>query len=215
MIENFTIFGERCSGTNFLQYAMEKNFNLDLTWKYCWKHEFGNQIDFRDSENTLFLCIYRNPVDWINSLYRKKYHVPNDLESIEDFLSKPMKMVNKEGKEIKNTRNIYTGNVYQTIFELRSVKLQFLLKDMPTKAKHVEIFSYEEFCSNYDKILKFLKRKYNLKSKGYDFPKPVTDIYRGGSIIKSKDFHYEKQIKKSKIIPFLDTSLEESAGYFF
>lgn len=213
-IQNFTIFGERCSGTNFLQYAFDKNFDLELTWKYGWKHEFGDHMDFSDSNNTLFLCIYRDPVDWINSLYRIKYHVPKDINTIKDFLTKPMKMM--KGKylheEIPNTRNIYTGKVYKDIFELRAVKLNYLLYDMPKRVKNVEVFSYEEFCKDYDKILMYLQKKYNLKIKTKNFPEPVRDIYRGGSIVK-KDLIYKKDIPESLIHPHLNKHIEKKAGY--
>ena len=40
-IKNFTIFGERCSGTNYVQQLILKNFDTEITWKYGWKHFFG------------------------------------------------------------------------------------------------------------------------------------------------------------------------------
>ena len=33
-IKYFTIYGERCSGTNFLESAIKENFELEITWKY-------------------------------------------------------------------------------------------------------------------------------------------------------------------------------------
>jgi len=39
-IKYFTILGERCSGTKFLEAAIVKNFNLKITWEYNWKHFF-------------------------------------------------------------------------------------------------------------------------------------------------------------------------------
>ena len=77
MILNYTIYGERCSSTNYLQNLMELNFDIDVTWKYGWKHFFGfRQEKLIDSENTLFICIVRNLNDWLNSLYIKKHHLP-------------------------------------------------------------------------------------------------------------------------------------------
>ena len=104
-VDNFTIFGERCSGTNFLQQAMEKNFDLKLTWKHGWKHEFGKHVDFSNSDKTLFLCIYRNPIDWINSLYRWKFHVSPELYELKDFLTKPMKMMKGKRQKGRNSKH--------------------------------------------------------------------------------------------------------------
>lgn len=211
-IEKFTIFGERCSGTNFLQQAMLKNFDLDLTWDYCWKHWFGNHVDFSDSDNTLFLCIYRDPIDWLNSLYKRKHHISENIKTIKDFLTKPILSMDGDDKtkELPNTRNIYTGNIYKNIFELRAVKLHFLLKEMPRKAKHVEVISYENFCKDYDKIMERLRNKYNLKIKTQKFPEPILDIYRGGVITNHT---YEKEIDSSKILQHLHQHIENMAGY--
>ena len=86
MIKYYTIFGERCSGTNYLEDIMSKNFDIELTWKYGWKHFFGWN-DLSNSDDTLFICIVRNPIDWINSLYRDKHHVALHLRNdVEKFL---------------------------------------------------------------------------------------------------------------------------------
>lgn len=212
-IENFTIFGERCSGTNFLEHAIGRNFDTELTWKYCWKHWFGNHVDFSNSDNTLFLCIYRDPVNWMNSLYKRKHHLSDTIKTTDDFLTKPILSTHGDDKslEIPNTRNIYTGNIYKNIFELRTVKLHFLLKEMPKKAKYVEIISYEDFCKDYNKIMEKLRKKYNLKIKTNHFPKPVPEIYRGGSTVDASI--YKQDIPASKIIPKLDKHIEKLAGY--
>ena len=38
MIKKFTIYGERCSGTNYLENLILVNFDVNLTWEYGWKH---------------------------------------------------------------------------------------------------------------------------------------------------------------------------------
>ena len=60
MIENYTIYGERCSGTNFLVRLMEQNFdNYKVTWDYGNKHFFGFHEDkLKESDNTLFTVSY-------------------------------------------------------------------------------------------------------------------------------------------------------------
>ena len=73
-ITRFTIYGERCSGTNYLQELIELNFDVETTWDYGWKHFFGFN-DLLNSDDTLFICIVRNPIDWINSLYKNKHHL--------------------------------------------------------------------------------------------------------------------------------------------
>lgn len=43
MICKYTIYGERSSGTNYLENLITLNFDVTLTWKYGWKHFF---LDF-------------------------------------------------------------------------------------------------------------------------------------------------------------------------
>ena len=83
MVNKFTIYGERCSGTNYLESLMVNNFDVSITWDYDWKHFFGWH-SLNNSDDTLFIGIVRNPVDWLNSFYKNHiiYHcncVPNNF----------------------------------------------------------------------------------------------------------------------------------------
>ena len=41
VIKKVTIYGERCSGTNYLEELIVSNFDVKITWEYGWKHFFG------------------------------------------------------------------------------------------------------------------------------------------------------------------------------
>ena len=74
MIHTVTIYGERCSGTNYLENLLINNFDVEITWIYGRKHFFGFN-DLNNSDDVLFIGIVRNIFDWINSLYREKHHL--------------------------------------------------------------------------------------------------------------------------------------------
>ncbi len=63
-----TIYGERCSGTNYLEELLLLNFDIELTWEYGWKHFFGYN-DLSNTDDVLFIGIIRNLPDWLNSFY--------------------------------------------------------------------------------------------------------------------------------------------------
>ena len=96
MIKKFTIYGERCSGTNYLKNLILANFDVNLTWEYGWKHFFGfNEIESKDTNDVLFICIVRNLPDWINSFFREKHHMQikykknmSNKEKLDEFLNK-------------------------------------------------------------------------------------------------------------------------------
>lgn len=77
LITQFTIYGERNSGTNFLEKIIERNFDIPATWEFGWKHFFGwKSKEISNDTKTLFLGLVRNPYDWIMALNRTKHHIP-------------------------------------------------------------------------------------------------------------------------------------------
>jgi hypothetical protein len=162
MIKKYTIYGERCSGTNYLQQLIDLNFEVSLTWDYGWKHFFGFN-DLSNSDDTLFICIIRNPYDWINSLYRKPYHLSIELKTnIESFLNNEIISLHDNSKnEIIEDKNIYNpNNRYKNIFELRHTKLKFLIEDLPKKIKNYILIKHEDLLDNFQKTI------YKIKDKG-------------------------------------------------
>ena len=106
MILNYTIFGERNSGTNYLRFVLDRILNVPHTSLYGFKHWYirdhhprcrqnvttDNEClkSIRDSHHTLFVLIVRNPIDWIAAMYRRPYHIPESSRtSIVDFINQP------------------------------------------------------------------------------------------------------------------------------
>lgn len=108
MVRYIQLFGERCSGTNFVASLVTKNFrNVELTSAFGAKHWFlknhfprcrpNQSTDTEcvrtpgpESADTLFLCVFRNPFDWIRSLHRRPYHASNHGGiPIAQFMRKP------------------------------------------------------------------------------------------------------------------------------
>ena len=169
MLKKFTIYGERCSGTNYLEQIINLNFDVQITWEYGWKHFFGldKVKNLENSDDALFICIVRNPVDWINSLFRKKHHIADHLrENINNFLNDEFYSYQDNQNlygyrnEILADRNIYTGKRYKNIFELRHTKLKWMIEDLPKKVKNYILIKHEDLLDNFNETL------YKIKDKG-------------------------------------------------
>ena len=187
MLKNFTIYGERCSGTNYLENVIKLNFDARLTWKYGWKHFFGFQDDaLKNSDDTLFICIVRNLPDWINSFFREKHHLPikykniSEKEKINEFLNKEFLSydtnIHKTIK-IEEDRNIYTGEYYKNIFELRHTKIKWMLEDLPMKVKNYIFIKYEDLNDDFENTLLKIKDKGLKVKENINFPKN-TKVYK-------------------------------------
>ena len=198
MLNKYTIYGERCSGTNYLENIININFDVNITWNYGWKHFFGfNDKELKDSDDVLFICIVRNIPDWINSFYREKHQLPLKYKTniseeaiIDEFLNKEFWSFddNKGNRDTKkermDDRNIYTGYRYKNIFELRHTKIKWMMEELPNKVKNYIFIKHEDLLNNYKNTLlkineKGVKIKDNIKfpinSKTYKLSK--TKIY--------------------------------------
>jgi hypothetical protein len=236
MITKFAILGERCSGTNFLEESISKNFSIDYTTQYGNKHFFCYN-NYNNSDDTLFLGIIRNPIYWINSFSVELHHVPeinrnniqnflfNEFYSVENEVNtnQPIsdtgifKLANKfyTHKYKLNMRdlNYTTGQKYKNIFELRKVKNNFLMNDMNKKVKNYLLINYEDLLYNFNNVLQIISNKFNLKPKLFSFLKPVkykkSDSY---NFVKQRQILLSPQVVLS-IWKNLDKEQEENLGY--
>jgi hypothetical protein len=182
MTKFVTIYGERCSGTNYLEALLTTNYDVDISWKYGWKHFFGFR-NLKNSDDTLFIGIIRNPYDWINSLYRDKYHLPAiNTSSVDSFLNNEFYSIMDDGGELMRDRNIYTKERYKNIFDMRHTKNQFLIEDMPKLVKNYLLITHEALLYDFTNTMnKITSKGLNIKSN-IEFPLNI--------------IHYKKQKRK-------------------
>lgn len=204
MLKKYTIYGERCSGTNYLENIMDINFDAEIQpHKYGWKHFFGFQNDaLKNSDETLFICIVRNLSDWINSFYREKHHLPlkyktnlTEKEMIDEFLNKEIWSIHHDEngnglleQEILADRNIYTGERYKNIFELRHTKIKWMIEDLPNKVKNSIFIKYEDLINDLENTLLKIKNKGLLVKEDINFPLNIstTVIKSTGEVLTKK-----------------------------
>lgn len=192
-LKKVTIYGERCSGTNYLEELLLANFDVEIVWTYGWKHFFGFN-DLTNSDDTLFIGIVRNLEDWLNSLFREKHHLKPELtENVDVFLNSQFcSFYDLSENEIMQDRNMHTKERYTNIYEMRLVKTKFLIEDMPMSVKHYCLITHESLVNDFLNTMNMLK-ECNLKIKSdIEFPVNI--------------FHYKKNnnatfVKKENTIP--------------
>lgn len=212
MIKKFTILGERCSGTTYLDALMTANFDISVTWEYGWKHSIG-LYDFKKTENeneTLFIGIVRHPIEWLNSLFKNQHHIPNAPRPIHNFL---FDNFNASNKNETIDRNFVTNKKYKNIFELRFLKNYYLLNSMPNNVQNYILITYENLRDNTASVLDLIQSKFNLTKRSEEY-KNITN-YKN-----QKDRPYSK--KSNMVIPplyqklctvFLNKQQEQRLGY--
>lgn len=234
-IKKFTIYGERCSGTNFLEHAILENFDIQITWEHGSKHFFCfNEYNNRNYDDTLYIGIIRNPIYWLNSFSKELYHVPTiNKKCLQNFLFNTFYSVNDEIPPEKKTDGLlfksiqpktnniidedlnYTNNLkYNNVFELRKLKNKYLMDIMPTKVKNYILINYENLLFNYQETLELIKIKFNLKQK-YILYKQIK-VYKKSdkyNFVKQREITFTPEIVDI-LWQHLDKKQEFSLGYY-
>lgn len=217
----FSILGERCSGTIFAEFAILRNFNIHAR-RLKEKHFFGFDNNFftnNDADETLFVFVIRNPIDWIDSFFKRLHHVPpENKKSIENFINNEWYSIYEEGPEINTEimedRNINTGSRYKDIFELRKVKNEYLLNVVGKLAKNFIVLRYEDLRDNYEATLDKIQERFQLSKWHPEYQKIIK--YKGTYTA----LYYKKPILLSDnvvddIKQRIDLDQEKEFGYTF
>lgn len=166
-IDKFVLFGERHSGTKFLEQSLSC-FGLESTQFFGHKHFFGfvDPSYILAEMHTMFVCIVRNPYQWILAMYELPHHVPHSKRSSLDNLTHgEWYSINANKSEIMQDRNFTTNKPYdryKNIFEMRTTKCRYMLETVPLFAKNYLFLTYETFTLNHKNIMNIIKRTFNL-----------------------------------------------------
>lgn len=184
-LTKYHIYGERSSGTNFLDESLVRNFEAtesikgvsDVTneefKKYGHKHWFGNHLDLSDTDDTLFICIVRDPIKWLKSLYNKPRYISLLMvENQEKFLTDEVvsggyfysKTKPHDSHMLTREYDSSTGKNYNSIFELRHKKMKWICEDLPKLVKNYILIRYEDLVEDFQSTMKKIEDK-GLKKK--------------------------------------------------
>lgn len=141
-LTRYRLYGERCSGTNFLRALIARNLpDLAFSNSYNWeKHDFVNPAFCHDDE--LGLVIVRGALDWLKSIYRNPHQAGYWFKPLDfsDFIRHEWSSIfntqlisgqitaEVAGREFMLDRHPLTGARIANVVELRNLKLRSQLK---------------------------------------------------------------------------------------
>ncbi len=115
------IYGERNSGTIYLEWLLKKNLkaNIAETYDLGWKHRIApspEELNESIKKNVIFLCLVKNPYSWLLSLHMRPYqHDCLKKLSFSDFLKysygdyrNPVIMWNLKNNSYREMKNYVT-----------------------------------------------------------------------------------------------------------
>jgi hypothetical protein len=105
----------------------------------------------------------------MNSLYTIPHHLCYDVrQNTNNFLNNNIFSFDdnnentNEAIEIMEDRNIYTKERYKNIFELRHIKIDYMIKILPLKVKNYIFIRYEDLLNDFENTMNKFKT-FNLK----------------------------------------------------
>ncbi len=239
-IREIQIFGERCSGTNYLAKLLRQNVSdITVTDNYGWKHgDLGQPMKWyktpeskqlttkkihdvnENADHTLIIVIYRNPITWLQSMHRSPHHAPKHwFNEFSEFLRKPWEAYYSwAGQPSRRDEKIRFGCVkpellfeeYESVIGLRSQKLR-LHQSFKERVPNVCYVSLEELQAHPKKTLTTIADKYHLKfSSGF---KNIDEDKFGNREYKAKKTQPMSIGDLVHIVQSLDKEAEVAAGY--
>jgi len=228
------IFGERRSGTNYLETLVQQNFReVRLTRDFGGKHWFIRGLEPRgranettdhqcvrplgDSDDTLMLVIHRNPYDWLRSLQAKPFHAwGHDSLPLREFITKPW--VSSEVAAVNPTWTVRDDEYYfieeaTNVLAMRSLKLRHFLA-LPAAAPNVAVIRYDDLAAD-QTILGEIADRFNIALQGDSLRNVDTYVGRSGNAAFDGGQRYEPIGKADLdfINENLDWDIESTAGY--
>gem|GEM_PF-3972142 len=172
-LKKIQIFGERNSGTNYLEHLVSRNIkNAQITWELGWKHWFP-ALDLGFDRSILVLVIHRNVIDWVKSMWCNPWHLPTHITKLnfDRFLREPLAPMaqnsSKSGSEVNKyghvvyERNPKTNLFFDNLIKLRSEKINSFIR-LGISFPQVEHILYEHLNSNPQACLNKLSEKHAL-----------------------------------------------------
>jgi len=233
MIRFIQLFGERRSGTNFVSALLRDNMqNVEMTYDFGWKHWFikdhyprGRQnqsTDYEcirplsDNENTLFLCVFRNPYDWVRSINAKPHHAPDHWQlPLTQFLREPWHSFEKTRLNPRwpvRSDHHYFIEQAENILRLRTQKIVHLF-NLERVVENVRYINYETLRDD-SQELKRIADQFQIKLK-HPTIRDVTKYFGNSSVEKFVAPKY--QVISKKDLEFirieLDWDIEGRLGY--
>jgi hypothetical protein len=227
------VFGERRSGTNYLTRLVEKNFaDLEITRSFGGKHWFINGLEPRgrpnrstdlqcvrrpvDGDDTLFLVIFRDPLDWLRSIHARPYHAPGHWNlPFAEFIRKPwicfeQERVNPLWPEAKGPYFIEEAD---NVVRLRSQKIRHLL-ELEGTATNVAFVNYETLRDDLG-ILGAIADRFGFSLKSWPLVDETTHVGGGAprTFVEPRDYPPVSDEDLRFILRNLDRDLEASIGY--
>lgn len=134
-------------------------------------------------------------MDWFNSLYRERHHLPKDFENLDNFFNKEVISTRNNGTIIMEDYNIFDKDKkYKNLFELRHLKHKYLIQNLPKIVKNYILVRHEDLLNNINEVMNKIKNINIPVKKDINFPINTNKYKKNNNIFLIKKNSIDKDI---------------------
>ena len=216
-LKEFQILGERCSGTNWLECLVLKNYLSRSSIRFCERgtpKHFFLKTDFAQAReqpppwcDIVFVAIVRNPFDWLMSLHRTPHHaLLNGGMDFGDFIRS--QWLSFEGDTTLKEKVVED---FPNVLTMRTAKIRFLMELRNTV--NIAFFTHEYLVKDFRRISALERFGFVRKGELENIEKYVhPDNKIGIEPYSPKRYDIPKE-DRDFIVSSLDWTLESKMGY--
>ena len=235
-VKYIKVVSERCSGSYYTSALLVENIeNLSVmdSDKYGIKHfhpwfgyessYYGPEEDytFKNSEDVLFVILFRNPYDWLSSFKESAFFGPANLQvcDFSEFIRGEWGM--NMNYEIVRQWKLYhplidsnpaNGLPFKNVIKLRTAKIKNFL-EIPKRVENYYIINYEKVRDYPKEVVKEVAKFFNIGMKAEFTPITKKRGIYNAEIYKPKEYPQISLENFLYINEQLDKELENSIGY--
>lgn len=208
-MKQIKVYGERNSGTIYLEWLLKRNFDIQIaeTYETGWKHRLApSKEEIESLENEIdYVCLIKNPYSWLLSMHKRPY-MHEELKGLNfnSFIESPY------------------GD-YRNPIVMWNLKNKSYL-EMGNYAKNHLMVQYEDLLKGISEPMNSVAERLQIKIPS--LYKNIHILLTNSHKIKSRKFHQEyylDEMWKQKLSPhhieiinqFLDKDLMNKFNYSF
>lgn len=208
-MKQIKIYGERNSGTIYLEWLLKNNFDIQLLDKPLtgWKHRIApSQEEVSELDNDIcYVCLVKNPYSWLLSMHKR----PTGHEELKDIRFRKFL--------------VYPYGDYRNPIIMWNLKNKSYF-DLGTYTKNHTIVFYEDLLQDISAPLNAIAKRFaldvppiykNTRSLLLHTTKVSGNKFHGDYYIKEKWKQKLKPIHIDIINEFLDKELMDKLNYTF
>lgn len=217
------IYGERCSGTNYVAELLRRNLRGppvvdDFGWKHGWIRG-----DVESADDCVFVVVHRDPFDWLRSLHGMPWHAAPELRGVSfaRFVRTPWRCVwgadmeledgdPRRGSEMLHERDPRGGAPFANAMRLRTSKHR-AWDELRVRARHHEFVRYEDVARDPRGFVRTFCERFALPRRAWFHD--VTTFKGGRDRYRPKRYEPIDAEDLSWIVAELDHELELAHGY--